>query len=115
MVREAELHDHNRIIPGGWTVALGTVHFAGGMRGTCQHLRQADDVFELSFFGSDRTTSEARRKIRQPCRGMIHEPCLCLPVSAGNRGDRDQEHRTAECKLAGSSRQEESSSNAHHR
>jgi hypothetical protein len=41
--------------------------------------------------------------------------CLCLPVSAGNRGDRDQEHRTAECNLAGSSRLEESSSNAHHR
>jgi uncharacterized membrane protein len=23
MIREAELHDHNRIIPGGWTVAMG--------------------------------------------------------------------------------------------
>src|ERR1700756_1413334 len=62
-------------------------------------------MINLSFL--EITTSEARRKIRQPCRGMIHEPRLCLPVAAGNRGDRDQEHRTAECNLAGSSRLEE--------
>ena len=30
---------------------------------------------------------------------MIHEPRFCLAFPAGNRGDRDQEHRNAECFL----------------
>jgi uncharacterized membrane protein len=33
MVREAELHDHNRIIPGGWIVALGPFILLGACAG----------------------------------------------------------------------------------
>jgi uncharacterized membrane protein len=72
MVREAELHDHNRIIPGGWIVALGPFILLGACAGYLWiHPTEAPTHF-ASHWGGEQSTG-----------GSFHSLSIYLISTAG--------------------------------